>query len=64
MSPECWDPYSRQAAKRRAGCARASPSGAAGRFVTRVSTNLLRAFARGPARGHYPPAQDNLGDLA
>jgi len=34
------------------------------RFVTRVNTNLLLAFARGPAREHYPPAQDNLGTLA
>jgi hypothetical protein len=29
-----------------------------------VNTNLLRAFARGPAREHYPPARDNLGTLA
>ena len=29
-------------------------SAAAGRFVTRVNTNLLLAFARGPAREHYP----------
>jgi hypothetical protein len=39
-------------------------SPAAGRFVTRVNTNLLLAFARGPAREHYPPARDNLGTLA
>ena len=39
-------------------------SAAAGRFVTRVNTNLLLAFARGPAREHYPPARDNLGTLA
>ncbi len=26
----------------------------AGRFVTRVNTNLLLAFARGPACEHYP----------
>ena len=38
-------------------------SAAAGRFVTRVNTNLLLAFARGPAREHYPPARDNLGAL-
>jgi N,N-dimethylformamidase beta subunit-like protein len=38
-------------------------SPAAGRFVTRVNTNLLRAFARGPAREHYPPPRDNLGAL-
>jgi hypothetical protein len=39
-------------------------SPAAGRFVTRVNTNLLLAFARGPAREHHPPARDNLGTLA
>lgn len=39
-------------------------SAAAGRFVTRVNTNLLLAFARGPAREHYPSARDNLGTLA
>jgi hypothetical protein len=32
----------------------------AGDFVTTVNTNLLRAFARGSAREHYPPAKDNL----
>jgi len=37
---------------------------AAGRFVTQVNTNLLLGFARGPAREHYPPAQDNLAALA
>ena len=37
---------------------------AAGRFVTRVNTNLLLGFASGPAREHYPPAQDNLAALA
>jgi hypothetical protein len=39
-------------------------SAAAGRFVTRVNTNLLLGFARGPARDHYPPAQDNVAALA
>ena len=39
-------------------------SAATGRFVTRVNTNLLLAFARGPAREHYPAAQDNLATLA
>jgi hypothetical protein len=39
-------------------------SPAAGRFVTRVNTNLLLAFARGPARENYPPARDNLSTLA
>ena len=39
-------------------------SAAAGRFVTRVNTNLLLAFARGPAREHHPAAQDNLGTFA
>jgi hypothetical protein len=38
-------------------------SGATGRFVTRVNTNLLLAFARGPAHEHYPPPRDNLGTL-
>jgi hypothetical protein len=38
-------------------------SAAAGRFVTRVNTNLLLAFARGPAREFHPPAQDNLSTL-
>jgi len=37
---------------------------AAGRFVTRVNTNLLLGFARGPARERYPAAQDNLAVLA
>jgi hypothetical protein len=36
-------------------------SAAAARFVTRVNTNLLLGFARGPAREQYPPARDNLG---
>ncbi|HEX5301484.1 MAG TPA: N,N-dimethylformamidase beta subunit family domain-containing protein [Streptosporangiaceae bacterium] len=36
---------------------------AAGRFVTRVNTNLLLGFASGPAREHYPPAQDNVTAL-
>jgi hypothetical protein len=39
-------------------------SAAAGRFVTRVNTNLLTGFARGPAREHHPPARDNLAALA
>ncbi len=39
-------------------------SPAAGRFVTQVNTNLLRAFSRGPAREHYPPAADNADALA
>jgi hypothetical protein len=39
-------------------------SPAAGRFVTQVNTNLLLAFARGPAREHYPAARDNLATLA
>ena len=39
-------------------------SAAAGRFVTRVNTNLLLGLARGPARDHYPAARDNLGALA
>ena len=38
-------------------------SAAAGRFVTRVNTNLLLGFARGPARELYPPAHDNLSTL-
>jgi hypothetical protein len=38
-------------------------SAAAGRFVTRVNTNLLLAFARGPAREFHPPARDNLSTL-
>jgi hypothetical protein len=38
-------------------------SPATGRFVTRVNTNLLLAFSRGPAREHYPAAEDNLGTL-
>ena len=38
-------------------------SPAAGRFVTRVNTNLLLAFARGPAREHSPAAEDNLEAL-
>jgi hypothetical protein len=38
-------------------------SAAAGRFVTRVNTNLLLGFARGPAREFYPAAQDNLSTL-
>ena len=37
---------------------------AAARFVTRVNTNLLRAFSRGPAREHCPPAADNADALA
>jgi hypothetical protein len=37
---------------------------AAGRFVTRVNTNLLLGFSRGPAREHHPPARDNLAALA
>jgi hypothetical protein len=36
---------------------------AAGRFVTRVNTNLLLAFSRGPARDHYPAAADNLSSV-
>jgi hypothetical protein len=32
----------------------------AGDFVTKVNTNLLIAFAKGPAREHYPPAKDNM----
>ena len=36
---------------------------AAGRFVTRVNTNLLLGFARGPASELYPPAHDNLSTL-
>jgi N,N-dimethylformamidase beta subunit-like protein len=39
-------------------------SAVAGRFVTRVNTNLLTGFARGPAREHHPPARDNLATLA
>jgi hypothetical protein len=39
-------------------------SAAAGRFVTRVNTNLLLGFARGPARDHYPAARDNVSALA
>jgi hypothetical protein len=39
-------------------------SAAAARFVTRVNTNLLLGFARGPARAHYPSAQDNLASVA
>jgi hypothetical protein len=38
-------------------------SATAADFVTKVNTNLLLAFAKGPAREHYPPAKDNLGDL-
>ena len=38
-------------------------SAAAGRFVTRVNTNLLLGFARGPARELHPAAQDNLSTL-
>jgi hypothetical protein len=38
-------------------------SAAAGRFVTRVNTNLLLGFARGPAREHYPAARDNMSAL-
>ena len=38
-------------------------STATGRFVTKVNTNLLIAFARGPAREHFPEAQDNLAAL-
>ena len=38
-------------------------SAAAGRFATRVNTNLLLGFARGPAHEFYPPAQDNLSTL-
>jgi hypothetical protein len=37
------------------------PSG--GDFVTKVNTNLLLAFARGPAREHYPAADDNLDSV-
>jgi hypothetical protein len=39
-------------------------SAAAGRFVTQVNTNLLLAFARGPAREHYLAARDNAATLA
>jgi hypothetical protein len=35
-------------------------SPAAGDFVSKVNTNLLLAFAKGPARESYPAAQDNL----
>ena len=38
-------------------------SAAAGRFVTRVNTNLLLGFARGPARELHPAVQDNLATL-
>jgi hypothetical protein len=38
-------------------------SPAAGDFVTKVSSTLLRAFAKGPAREHYPSAKDNLDTL-
>ena len=38
-------------------------SASAGRFVTRVNTNLLLGFARGPAREFHPAAQDNLSTL-
>jgi len=37
------------------------PSG--GDFVAKVNTNLLLAFAKGPARDHYPPAKDNLDSI-
>ena len=38
-------------------------SAAAGHFTTRVNTNLLLGFARGPAREFHPPARDNLSTL-
>ena len=38
-------------------------SASAGRFVTRVNTNLLLGFARGPAREFHPAARDNLSTL-
>ena len=38
-------------------------SAATGSFVTRVNTNLLLGFARGPAREHFPAARDNLAAL-
>jgi hypothetical protein len=31
---------------------------------TKVNTNLLLGFARGPAREHYPPARDNLAAIS
>jgi hypothetical protein len=35
---------------------------ACGRFTRRVTANVLRAFADGPAAGRYP-ARDNLGEM-
>ncbi|MFD0329213.1 hypothetical protein ACFQZC_16120 [Streptacidiphilus monticola] len=34
-----------------------------GRFVTRVTENLLRAFAQGPAALHHPAPRDNLHEI-